>query len=149
MAPGGRGGGGPRPTAIAAADDDDSDGDGLLPPGDPPPTAPPPPAEAEDDDDDDDDDAPPDAPDGGAMETTPSLPGSLYTGHELPSVGSSMRYPSGKKVLNPRTSRLFPWKRDATRRMTPGVSIAWDLKVFIMSRNSLYMCGRSPNSIFT
>ena len=73
----------------------------------------------------------------GAMIWGVDWPGDLKTATPSPPPGSSILYPSGRKVLNPRTSFLFPWKRFETRRMTPGVSICWVLKVFIISKNSL------------
>ena len=54
-----------------------------------------------------------------------------------------------ESVRRPKLTFLLPMKRFDTDLMTPGVSICCDLKFFIMSRNSLYIWGRSPNSILT
>ena len=51
---------------------------------------------------------------------TPGCPGARYTANGCPlaSIGSSILYPSGRNVLKPNTSFLFPWKRVETRRIT-------------------------------
>ena len=53
----------------------------------------------------------------------------------------SIRYPGGKKVLNPWISSGLPAKSVLTLPITPGVSIAPLLKSFIMSKNLLYTSG--------
>lgn len=54
------------------------------------------------------------------------VPSGVVTVIVLGSEGSadtSMRYPTGRKVLNPCMRYGFPWKRRETRWMTPGVSM--------------------------
>ena len=57
------------------------------------------------------------------------VPEGVVTVMALGSEGStetSMRYPTGRKVLNPAIRVGWPWKRRETRWMTPGVSILWN-----------------------
>ena len=54
------------------------------------------------------------------------VPEGVVTVMALGSEGStetSMRYPTGRKVLNPAIRVGWPWKRRETRWITPGVSI--------------------------
>lgn len=74
----------------------------------------------------------------------------------------SIRYPGGRKVLNPWIRDGWPRKRVETRSMTPGVSMlqavstarqveathTWPLNSFITSRKRLYTFGWSENWIW-